>query len=42
MHLQLAAVPLDELRERSLVAGGRRPDGLLLCRVRRRGRSSTN
>ena len=39
VNLQLAAVALDQLRERSLVAGSRRADHLLLDRVRRRGRS---
>jgi hypothetical protein len=36
VHLELAAVALDELRERSLVSGSRRSDDLLLDCVRRR------
>jgi hypothetical protein len=36
VHLELAAIVLDELRERSLVSGDRRADDLLLACVRRR------
>jgi hypothetical protein len=36
VNLELAAIAVDELRERSLVSGGRRADDLLLDCVRRR------
>jgi hypothetical protein len=36
VNLELAAVALDEPRERSIVSGNRRADDLLLDRVRRR------